>query len=157
VVPYGERVTFTVVASSSFPSTTQVWSRVSSGAASDSFTVPATGQGTLYLIMTCGRLPTPWRFTWGATRIRLCGRGHDERHGVLELSYAGSPWATHFQVVVTTAEGGESDGWSYQAVKVTSPLSYRWYKQDEEWRTLVAQGPTYHLDPVLYCHAGTTP
>ena len=48
-----------------------------------------------------------------------------------------------------------TDPIAYEGPTSQNALAYRWYKQDEEWRTLVAQGPTYRLDPVQYCNAGT--
>ena len=149
-VPYYEAATFSVVATSSLPVVTQVFTRVSTGPGDDWYNFPASWGGNLSIAYDFCASPDTLEvyalddgMTW-----RLLGRLTTNGTGVFTLNYD-APWTG--QLAIRVAPVAADDGWSYRVEQVTSLLTYRWRCNGYD---AGATGSSYTIDPVLLYYDG---
>jgi len=150
-IPYGEPVTFSVIATSSYPLVTQVLARAFTG--SDRDWMQFSGGGATLQVQYDFKSDPDALEVYAVVGEEPVFLGSLATNGAgvftVDCSSAlGSPLA----IQVTAGTEGGGDGWSYQVEQVTSPLTYRWRK---DGGTLYeGSGTSYTIRTVTFADAG---
>ncbi len=155
-VPYGEPVTFNVVATSGVPYATQIWDRAFSGNTDEFFDIPVTGSGTLYVhydLRNDSDTLSVFSYDDDAGYSLFNASITTNGTGLLVVNY--DERFRSVTIEVETQEGG-GDGWSYRVEKVVSPLTYRWMKKSGGGSSyLVSSSSTLFFGFANFNQAGT--